>query len=166
MLAVTASSPPALHLGRCAVGGDRYLSRGAWSRTCSARRKAAALAQLTLHAELIGAAPDHATWPSGMIVSKLVTNSLKYAYPEDKKGAIRVALRRDGDKPRPAHASKTTGVGNSLWRRRARRPPRPASGQRIVHAMGDKLHARIDHDSSPSGARVIRGFDPSIWSAS
>jgi len=35
--------------------------------------------------------------PCGLIVNELVSNSLKYAFPEDKRGEIRIALRSNTD---------------------------------------------------------------------
>ncbi|MBS0246583.1 MAG: response regulator [Proteobacteria bacterium] len=115
------------------------------------------LAQLTLQAEPMAAAPDHAV-ALGMIVNELVTNALKYAYPDGKKGAIRVLLRRNGDN-HAVLSVEDDGVGNSS-NGAAPAPVRSTGlGQRIVHAMGDKLHAHINHVSGPNGTRVTVDFD-------
>ncbi len=109
------------------------------------------LAQLTLQAEPIGAAPDHAV-AVGMIVNELVTNSLKYAYPGGK-GSIRVALRNAGD-GRALLTVEDDGIGID-----ANAPKSKGLGQRIVRAMGDKLRANIEYDPNHAGARVLVNFD-------
>lgn len=109
------------------------------------------LAQLTLQAEPIGAAPDHAV-AVGMIVNELVTNSLKYAYPGGK-GSIRVALR-DAGEGRALLTVEDDGVGID-----ASAPKSTGLGQRIVRAMGDKLRANIEYDPKHAGARVLVNFD-------
>lgn len=109
------------------------------------------LAQLTLQAEPIGAAPDHAV-AVGMIVNELVTNSLKYAYP-GSRGAIRVALRAAGD-GRALLTVEDDGVGIA-----ADAPKSSGLGQRIVRAMGDKLRAKIEHDTKHAGVRTLITFD-------
>lgn len=110
------------------------------------------LNQLSLECDAILAAPDHAV-AVGMIVNELVTNSLKYAYP-DSKGAIRVSLHKEGE-DRALLTVEDDGVGIS-----ARVGPKSTGlGQRIVRAMGDKLRARIDYDAEHKGTRVAVSFD-------
>lgn len=109
------------------------------------------LAQLTLKAEPIGCAPDHAV-AVGMIVNELVTNSLKYAYP-GSKGSIRVALDNAGD-GRALLTVEDDGVGIQ-----SDAPKSTGLGQRIVRAMGDKLRAQIEHDGEHAGTRVLITFD-------
>jgi two-component sensor histidine kinase len=108
-------------------------------------------AQLTLDAEAVSGAPDHAV-AVGMIVNELVTNALKYAYPEGK-GSIRVALRNAGD-GRALLTVEDDGVGIA-----ADAPKSTGLGQRIVRAMGEKLRADIEHDAKHSGTRVLITFD-------
>jgi two-component sensor histidine kinase len=109
------------------------------------------LAQLTLKAEPIGAAPDHAV-AVGMIVNELVTNSLKYAYPGGK-GSIRVALKNAGE-GRALLTVEDDGIGIDT-----KAPKSTGLGQRIVRAMGDKLRANIEHDTEHAGARIMVTFD-------
>ena len=111
-----------------------------------------ALAQLSLRTEPIAVTPDHAV-AIGMIVNELVTNALKYAYP-DGKGAIRVALRKDGTS-RGVLTVEDDGIGI---------PPKngPKStglGQRIVRAMAEKIKAQIEQDRDHRGTRFVVTFD-------
>jgi len=50
----------------------------------------------TLNISSISVLIDIAT-PCGMILNELISNSLKYAFPDDAKGEIRITLRRDED---------------------------------------------------------------------
>jgi two-component sensor histidine kinase len=84
----------------------------------------------------------------GVIVTELVSNALKYAYPEGK-GQIRVTLRQmennqlqlcvddDGIGFNPSAAPKGTGLGTKL-----------------IKAMCKTLDATLDYDDSTPGGHV------------
>lgn len=110
------------------------------------------LAQVTLAAEPVAVDPDRAV-AVGVIVNELVTNALKYAYP-DGKGPIRVAIRSGGN-GRALLSVEDDGVGISP---RAE-PKSTGLGQRIVRAMGEKLGATIEIDGDHHGTRVVVTFD-------
>jgi two-component sensor histidine kinase len=110
------------------------------------------LAQLVLTAEPVAVDPDRAV-AVGVIVNELVTNALKYAYP-DGKGPIRVALRPTGT-GRAVLSVEDDGVGIMP---RAK-PKSTGLGQRIVRAMGEKLGATIEIDRAHKGTRVVVSFD-------
>lgn len=111
-----------------------------------------ALAQLSLKAEPIAATPDHAV-AIGMIVNELVTNALKYAYP-DGKGAIRVMLRKDGPE-RAILIVEDDGIGIKP----SGGPKSSGLGQRIVRAMAEKIRAQIEQDPGHNGTRIVVTFD-------
>jgi two-component sensor histidine kinase len=110
------------------------------------------LTQLTLASEAIEIDPDGAV-AIGIIVNELVINAVKYAYPEGS-GPINITLRRDGTGVELAIADKGVGMQSA---------PAPGStgmGQRIVEAMATKLNAKIAHDPSHSGTRVVLRLPP------
>ena len=87
----------------------------------------------------------------GLIVNELVTNALKYAYPEGIRGVVRVvfscvttgglrlAVEDDGTGyPEGTQAAKGSGVGGL-----------------IVAAMAEKLHATLTRDQSWTGTRFV-----------
>jgi two-component sensor histidine kinase len=110
------------------------------------------LAQVTLTAEPVAVDPDRAV-AVGVIVNELVTNALKYAYP-DGGGPIRVAIRGTGH-GRALLSVEDDGVGMTP---RAQ-PKSTGLGQRIVRAMGEKLGATIELDGTHKGTRVVVSFD-------
>lgn len=85
----------------------------------------------------------------GVIVTELVTNACKYAYPEGARGEIRVLLRRDGDDifllaveddgcGMPADATpKGTGLGTKL-----------------IRAMAQSLQSAVEYEPRAPGVRA------------
>lgn len=49
--------------------------------------------------------------PCGLIISELISNSLKYAFPEEKKGQIKVSLQQVPQDPRFILTVADDGVG-------------------------------------------------------
>jgi hypothetical protein len=80
-------------------------------------------------------APFALAVPLGLILHELATNALKYAFPGDRPGLLRVALRRIGETIRLELSDD--GVGTE-W------PPRsPGLGTVIVESMVQKLGAEL-----------------------
>lgn len=87
-----------------------------------------------------------------MIVTELVTNAVKYAYPEGEVGPIRICLDNLGD-GRASIRVEDDGVGWS-----GSGPPRGTGlGSRIVQAMTKSLHATLSYDQNEKGttARIV-----------
>lgn len=89
----------------------------------------------------------------GVIVSELVTNASKYAYPEDAPGEIRVGLtaREDGSL---LLAVEDDGVGFDVS------APSKGSGMgtKIVRTMAASIGSSLDITSGPTGTRVELAF--------
>ncbi len=92
----------------------------------------------------------------GVVVTELVTNAFKYAYP-DGVGEIRVRLRKLPDE-KAELVVEDDGVG------RAEGAPAKGSGvgTRIVNAMCETLGTKIHYPQRPSGtaAHLIFSFKP------
>lgn len=131
------------------VAVDQYLTNLVEDLRRSAEHNQ--LAQLTVNADPIKTHPDRAV-AIGVIVNELVTNALKYAYPNGK-GPIRVALKAQS--PELATVSvEDDGIGIAA----SSRPGSTGLGQRIVTAMASKLNGTIAHDDSHTGTRVTVTF--------
>jgi len=94
--------------------------------------------------------------PLGLIVNELISNCLKYAFPDGQKGLIQVELKEEGDEL--CLGVKDDGVGFS----NLDRDNLGASfGYRLIHALNQQLRATLDIDGS-QGTRVemkIKRYD-------
>ena len=88
----------------------------------------------------------------GVIVTELVTNACKYAYPACV-GEVRVALARDGDAGFVL-AVEDDGVG--MVENAA--PQGTGVGTKLIRAMAQSLQSMVEYDRRPAGVRaVLRG---------
>jgi two-component sensor histidine kinase len=89
----------------------------------------------------------------GVVVTELVTNAFKYAYPEGEAGGIRVLVRNDAD-GHVTLAVEDDGVG---WRGEGK-PTGTGLGSRIIRAMAANLDAKMRFDGAHRGTRVALTF--------
>ncbi len=118
--------------------------------------------QLTLQAEPVEVDPDKAV-AVGVVVTELVLNAVKYAYPGGK-GPIRVKLAAErGD--RVLLSVEDDGIGRGSAMGRAPAPPGRSTeglGRMIVKAMATKLGADWGQDETHPGMRITLAFDRQI----
>lgn len=134
-----------------AVELDAYL--GSLVEELQASMKAAGRDHaIRLSAEPVRLATDKAV-SIGVVVTELVTNAYKYAYPPEEPGEIRVALRRAED--RLELAVEDDGVG---WTGEGR-PRGTGLGSRIVKAMATNLRTALVYSPAVRGTRALLSFE-------
>jgi len=102
---------------------------------------------LSLFAEPIRLATDRAV-SLGVIVTELVSNACKYAYPIGG-GEVRVSLRGDGD----AHfrlAVEDDGIGMGV----DVTPQGTGVGTKLIRAMAQSLQTTVEYDGIATGVRA------------
>ncbi len=90
--------------------------------------------------------------PCGLIINELVTNSLKYAFPENRDGEVKIVLQPLGDEKMELRVSDN-GAGMpddfNFW-------DTDTIGLKIVTVLAEKqLHGKIDFET-------IKGVDSQI----
>jgi two-component sensor histidine kinase len=109
------------------------------------------VSELTLSTDPVVLDPDRAV-AVGVIVTELVMNAVKYAYPNGR-GPIRIRLRALP----PSGAElvvEDDGVGSST----AAEGPTSGLGRRIVQAMAAKLDAHVAHNPHHPGTAIAIRF--------
>lgn len=108
----------------------------------------AASAELVVKAEPIATTTDRAV-SIGTMVTELVLNALKYAYPEGTPGQVRIFCRRaEGDALELIVEDDGVGLETGA-------PPKGGGlGERIIGMMGQKLRATIERDEAHQGVRT------------
>ena len=89
----------------------------------------------------------------GVVITELVTNAYKYAYPVNAEGGIRVALRRSD----PEHlvlSVEDDGIG---WNGTGE-PKGTGVGTRVIKAMASNLKSSLTYDVAHAGTRVVMEF--------
>jgi two-component sensor histidine kinase len=88
----------------------------------------------------------------GIVVTELVTNALKYAYPEGTTGEVRIRLGLEGETVRLVVEDDGGG-----WRGKGEIKG-SGLGMRVVSAMASNLKSKITFDEAWPGTRVILDF--------
>jgi two-component sensor histidine kinase len=112
-----------------------------WSSETAQRR-------LVIDADAIRLPTDRAV-SLGVIVTELVTNACKYAYPPDGSGEVRVALSRDGG---GAFVLAVEDDGCGITPNAG--PRGTGLGTKLIRAMAQSLQSIVEYDSSHSGCRA------------
>jgi len=141
-----------------AVDLDAYLG-GLAEELETSMRAAGRAHPIRLEVEPVSVATDKAV-SLGVIVTELVTNAYKYAYPRSEGQEIRVILRRceaSGPEPPPVSiAVEDDGIGWS-----GAGPSKGTGiGMRIVRAMASSLRSDLVFDATQGGTRASITFAP------
>jgi two-component sensor histidine kinase len=107
--------------------------------------------RLALHAEPIRVETDKAV-AIGLMVNELVTNSLKYAYPNGETGQVRVSLTRSAEDCRVRLVVEDDGIG---YPEPDTAPRGSGMGAMIVKSMARSLGATVELDRTHTGTRFI-----------
>lgn len=92
----------------------------------------------------------------GVIVTELVINALKYAYPGGS-GPVRVKLELDDQPGRYRLIVEDDGVGKADTGPRAG-PASSGIGRTIIGAMASKLNSTVSYDETVVGTRAVLNF--------
>jgi len=103
--------------------------------------------QIKVDAEIGSVSSDMAV-SFGLIVTELVINSIKHAFPNDKEGVITVS-----------YAVETTGrtlsvTDDGVGKTDNAGGEKPGLGTSIIGALANQLHATIRNENLPSGMKV------------
>jgi two-component sensor histidine kinase len=92
--------------------------------------------------------------PIGLIVNELVTNALKYAYPREQPGEVRIRLQRGSEQEGEALrlVVEDDGVG---YPHADAAPKGSGLGSLIVGSMAQSLRATVELDRAHRGTRFV-----------
>jgi two-component system, sensor histidine kinase PdtaS len=95
--------------------------------------------------------------PCGLIINELVSNSLKYAFPDGRTGTVRIEMRQQDDHEIRLDVSDDgvglpEGVSFSSTK---------SLGLRLVRTLSDQLSAKLEMQRE-GGARITLTFQPGV----
>lgn len=129
------------------VAMDEYLAalvdelQATWSTPVGPRT-------ITLEAEALRLHTDKAV-SLGVIVTELVTNACKYAYPENQSGEVRIRFARASeDRFQLEVEDDGCGLDNEG-------PKGTGLGSKLISAMAHSLSSKLDYDRAHRGCRAV-----------
>lgn len=97
--------------------------------------------------------------PIGLIVNELMTNSLKYAFPEHRGGAIEISLRAE-DEHTLALRIADNGVGGNSEGGSEWRESSTGFGGKLVKLLAQQLGARMEQSETGGYTTILRFPNP------
>ena len=93
--------------------------------------------------------------PIGLVLNELVTNALKYAWPDGRSGALTVNMRQDGEVLKLLVADDGVGDTSTVGDERA-----SGFGLNMVRTFATKLKAEhtLQHADGTQVELIIRNF--------
>jgi two-component sensor histidine kinase len=93
--------------------------------------------------------------PLGLIINELVTNSLKYAFPDQRSGRIVIALQKDARQRLQLDVSDN-GIGQTIP---GNTPAGTGFGASLVNMLSKKLKGKVAVSAGPEGyhTRIVFG---------
>ena len=101
--------------------------------------------------------PTSQAAPLGLIVNELVTNALKYAFPGDRAGTIRIALRQ-GAAGMLELSVRDDGIGTAAAETMTGDLHGTGTGAMLVNAFAAQLDGSLRQDSCAAGTTVTLTF--------
>jgi two-component sensor histidine kinase len=93
--------------------------------------------------------------PCALIVNELVTNALKYAFPEGRKGTIRIDCAKGVDNTVALTVTDDgVGLGDAFDLHRSE-----TLGMQLIRSLTQQLKGRIEVDNGCGGARFTITFN-------
>ena len=118
------------------------------STTLPARDRSPAAARRIVQSALTDAGIDAMVDDALLLVTELVTNACKYAYP-DRPGEVRVALTRAGD---DAFTLAVEDDGCGIMQDAG--PRGTGLGTKLIRAMAQSLQSAVEYDPAHRGCRA------------
>jgi two-component sensor histidine kinase len=107
--------------------------------------------EVVAHADPIRIDPQHAS-ALALIANELVTNSMKYGFPNRSSGTIRIELRAEGDRVNFSVSDDGVGPANAASKDEH-------NGLKLVRRLADMMGAAVTV-SVDNGMRVELSFQP------
>ncbi|NPV82678.1 MAG: PAS domain S-box protein [Candidatus Aminicenantes bacterium] len=89
--------------------------------------------------------------PLGLIVTEIITNALKYAFGNRKKGEIRLKLEKLDDRLALEISDNGAGLAEDFFT-----SPSSGLGQEIIRALTEQLEAKLEIKSRPGQGTLFR----------
>lgn len=91
--------------------------------------------------------------PCGLILNELISNALKYAFPNNRKGKIIVSVAKQTDHIFMSVEDNGVGLPSDLDIKQAE-----SLGLQLVDALIEQINGKIEIKSSPNGTKFIFSF--------
>jgi two-component sensor histidine kinase len=135
------------------IGVSPYLTKLCESLAASMIREARPLTLEVVADDAV--ITSHEAVSLGLVVTELVINALKHAFPDSKGGLIKVGYKRES-------GSWTLSVQDNGVGMPADRPAKPGLGTSIVEGLAKQLGATVEISDAEPGVRVALHADGTI----